>query len=434
MRADLHAAALAWYNAMGVIQMMKRMILAILALLLAAPGALAELPDSIQIVVGETYDFGEAISGAEGIASISGTALTGTAQGTGNVTSTDDSCFVVVRDPNAIAYLYGISRLTTHYQGDSFALTGTIYSRYPIYEITVRVGDAAGDEILVSQTVNSEYRYPLANIDSQVMFGLLTPGEKRFTIDINTAMGSVNVWDVTFQVVEHAWTNLTKEQVEDAAALDAFFGNESYLFPYEWIDGELNVNPAWVEENIVDFSYLYGVTFPVHHQALPNFEAAMSAIRGSIVSITYQTGETRSCPLMDLVMYNLGDGAYNPRFTAGGEFVSSHSFGTAIDINSALPVNRMSEENRQTIADAMARLSYAGEGFTGETRIYNFDYAGEPPANGAAVPDALKNCLLYEIAFEPAGFYWGYYFSEPCDPMHFTLTEIPQNPSVNLIP
>lgn len=126
-----------------------------------------------------------------------------------------------------------------------------------------------GDEILVSQTVNSEYRYPLANIDSQVMFGLLTPGEKRFTIDINTAMGSVNVWDVTFQVVEHAWTNLTKEQVEDAAALDAFFGNESYLFPYEWIDGELNVNPAWVEENIVDFSYLYGVTFPVHRQALP---------------------------------------------------------------------------------------------------------------------------------------------------------------------
>lgn len=144
MRADLRAAALAWYNAMGVIQMMKRMILAILALLLAAPGALAELPDSIQIVVGETYDFGEAISGAEGIASISGTALTGTAQGTGNVTSADDSCFVVVRDPNAIAYLYGISRLTTHYQGDSFALTGTIYSRYPIYEITVRVGDAAG--------------------------------------------------------------------------------------------------------------------------------------------------------------------------------------------------------------------------------------------------------------------------------------------------
>ena len=38
MRADLRAAALAWYNAMGVIQMMKRMILAILALLLAAPG------------------------------------------------------------------------------------------------------------------------------------------------------------------------------------------------------------------------------------------------------------------------------------------------------------------------------------------------------------------------------------------------------------
>ena len=34
--------------------MMKRMILAVLALLLAAPAALAELPDSIQIVVGET--------------------------------------------------------------------------------------------------------------------------------------------------------------------------------------------------------------------------------------------------------------------------------------------------------------------------------------------------------------------------------------------
>lgn len=66
---------------------------------------------------------------------------------------------------------------TTHYQGDSFALTGTIYSRYPIYEITVRVGDAAGDEILVSQTVNSEYRYPLANIDSQVMFACSRPAK-----------------------------------------------------------------------------------------------------------------------------------------------------------------------------------------------------------------------------------------------------------------
>ena len=105
--------------------MMKRMILAVLALLLAAPGALAELPDSIQIVVGETYDFGEAISGAEGIASISGTALTGTAQGIGNVTSADDSCFVVVRDPNAIAYLYGISRLEI-FIGDA-VLVGNIF-------------------------------------------------------------------------------------------------------------------------------------------------------------------------------------------------------------------------------------------------------------------------------------------------------------------
>ena len=195
------------------------MILAVLALLLAAPAALAELPDSIQIVVGETYDFGVPVSGAEDIASISGTALTGVAQGTGNVTSGEDLCFVVVRDPNAIAYLYGISRLTTHYQGDSFALTGSIYSRYPIYEVTVRVSDAAGDEIFVTQEVNSQYRYPLSNIDAQVAFGLLTPGEKRMTIDINTAMGSVNVWDVSFQVVEHAWINLTKEQVEDAACL-----------------------------------------------------------------------------------------------------------------------------------------------------------------------------------------------------------------------
>ena len=414
--------------------MMKRMILAVLALLLAAPAALAELPDSIQIVVGETYDFGVPVSGAEDIASISGTALTGVAQGTGNVTSGEDLCFVVVRDPNAIAYLYGISRLTTHYQGDSFALTGSIYSRYPIYEVTVRVSDAAGDEIFVTQEVNSQYRYPLSNIDAQVAFGLLTPGEKRMTIDINTAMGRVNVWDVSFQVVEHAWINLTKEQVEDAAALDAFFGDESYLFPYEAVEGELLVNPAWVEENIVDLSYLYGVTFPVHRRALSHFEAAMSAIRGSIVSITYANGETRSCPLVDLVMYNLGDGAYNPRFTSGGQNVSAHSFGTAIDVNSALPVNRMSEENRQIIAGAMSRLTYTGEGFRGESRIYNFDYAGEPPANGAAVPDELKNCLLYEIAFEPAGFYWGYYFSDPCDPMHFTLTEIPQNPSVNLIP
>lgn len=396
---------------------------------LLAPGALADLPESIQIVVGETYDFGEPVSGAENIVSIEGNVLTGRAQGTGVVTGAEDSCFVVVRDPNAAAYLYGISRLTRHYVGDSFALTGTIYSRYPIYEVTVRVGD----EILVTESVNSQYRYSLSNIDAKVMFGLLTAGEKRFTIDVNTAIGSVNVWDVTFEVVEHAWTQLTKEQVSDSDALDSFFGDDSYLFSYEMTDDGFLVNPDWTAQNIVELQYFYGVTFPVHQRALERFEAALSAIRSSIVSITYQNGETRSCPLMDLVMYNLGDGAYNPRFTSGGQYVSSHSFGTAIDINSALPVNRMSEANRQAIADAMARLTYAGDGFTGETRIYNFDYAGAPPATGA-VPDELKNCLLYEIAFQPAGFYWGYYFSDPCDPMHFTLTEIPENPGMDIVP
>jgi len=391
------------------------------------PSAMA-LPESIQIVIGETYDFGEEVTGGGEIVSLEGSVLTGKKQGTGVVESGDEKCFVVVRDQNARVFLYGISRLMTLYAGESFALTGTIYSRDPIHTVTVKVGD----EIFVTEPADGAFRYSMSKIDAKVKFGSLTPGIKRMTIDVETDAGVTNVWDVTFVVKERIWQRAENSMIYEPEPVAAFFGDDSYLFDYTMEDGNIIVDPEWVRENIVSLHFFYGMSYSVNKKALPNFEVALGTILNSQVEMQYADGEVRRCDLADLVMCAMGDGTYNARFTSGGENLSSHSFGTAIDINSALPVNRMKEENRAIIADAMAKLTYLGDGFIGNTALYRFSYDGKAPETGA-VPDELKNCLLYEIAFAPAGFNWGYYFSEPCDPMHFTLTEIPANERVVIV-
>ena len=112
------------------------------------------------------------------------------------------------------------------------------------------------------------------------------------------------------------------------------------------------------------------------------------------------------------------------RFVSSRKYVSHHSLGTVVDLNTNLSVNSQRNKNKYLIYDAVANhLTYNGIQ-TGEdgVRYYDFTYDGSYRGAPEDMPPAIVNYLLYELAFYRAGFRWGFYF-DTADPMHYTLTE-----------
>ena len=117
--------------------------------------------------------------------------------------------------------------------------------------------------------------------------------------------------------------------------------------------------------------------------------------------------------------------AYVPRFQSGGSYISHHSFGTAIDINDNLTVNRNQIWNHEVIGeDVQNHLTYQGIRISEKgIPYYSFIYDGTCTDMLKRVPHTIVNYLLYELAFYRAGFSWGFYYETACDAMHFMLTE-----------
>lgn len=140
--------------------------------------------------------------------------------------------------------------------------------------------------------------------------------------------------------------------------------------------GRIEIDPRWVEENIVTVT-LPGLnqTVQVNKAARDKFIQAFTYIKNGSATLN-----GKRVPLLSLIKSM--DGTFVPRHVNwnASNGLSNHSWGIAIDIN-------------------------AGDHF----RYVNPDSEPDDP-----------NLILWEKAFKPAGFSWGNSYS---DSMHFELTD-----------
>ena len=132
--------------------------------------------------------------------------------------------------------------------------------------------------------------------------------------------------------------------------------------------------------------------------------------------------DTGAVRLADIMTFN---GLMVQRYVTSLEYISHHSFGTAIDVNAKSPSCRNVLANRDTIyREVTGNLTYNGIKTVGGKRCYDFTYTGHAASGPKNVPEPLLNYLLYELAFFRAGFSWGLYYPHTCDGMHFSLSEL----------
>ncbi len=135
----------------------------------------------------------------------------------------------------------------------------------------------------------------------------------------------------------------------------------------------IQIDPAWVEANIVDVSFPETGPFRCHRAVVPYLRSAMA--------------ELRMAGLSDQIVFEdfqAAGGCYVPRLMRGGDkgfALSRHAWGTAIDVNPS--TNRYGDE--------------------------------------VTLPDA------FGAVFRRWGFAWGAGWTVP-DPMHFEWKEVPQDP------
>lgn len=265
--------------------------------------------------------------------------------------------------------------------------------------------------------------------------GLINPAGYRAGIQTLTLAAttlhhpdSVELLHVTYEVVFDRWLKLRQDCFSDnySKVVD-FFGEDTsnYLFTYKWRGGgsrKIVIDDDWRTNNLVTDEW-----GRVHKKAVPYFEKARSYMKTSYFRVhgTDLRGKERDSnvlPLTDLFMKN--DGTCITRFTQSQKYISHHTLGTVIDVNTNLSVNSQWVRNKPIIYNAVKNhLIYNGIK-TAENGIRYYDYTFDGDYKNAVkdVPPACVNYLLYELAFYRAGFRWGFYF-DTSDAMHFTLTE-----------
>jgi len=146
-------------------------------------------------------------------------------------------------------------------------------------------------------------------------------------------------------------------------------------FRYRDLDGgRIEIDPKWVEENIV-YVKLPGInrTVPVHRLAKDRFMKAFSTIANGTATVN-----GRKVALLSLI--KSFDGTWVPRYINwnANQGLSNHSWGIAVDINASTHYRYVNPKKE-------------------------FD---DP------------NLILWQTAFQPAGFKWGNSYS---DAMHYEL-------------
>lgn len=236
----------------------------------------------------------------------------------------------------------------------------------------------------------------------------------------------VELLRVTYNVTAEPWLQLRQDNFSDnySYVVD-FFGNDTskYIFKYKWRSGSRKIilDPQWRDKNLIEDEW-----GRIHKDAVPYFNKARFYLKSTYFRVhgTDLRGKNRDSGVLllnDLVFKN--SGTCIARFTQSQKYVSHHSLGTVVDLNTNLSVNSQWIRNKPIIYDAVKNhLIYNGIKKSNDIIYHDFSFNGDYKNSIKEIPPSCVNYLLYELAFYRAGFKWGFYF-DTSDAMHFTLTE-----------
>ncbi|MDA8235000.1 MAG: peptidoglycan-binding protein [Clostridia bacterium] len=180
---------------------------------------------------------------------------------------------------------------------------------------------------------------------------------------------------------------------------------------------DVEIDKKWVQLYIVPLDVpvplrkKLGKNIDVHRQSIKNWEKVFELLQKE-----YKPGKTYA----DLIVTQ--DGTYVTRYIRGQrKNLSNHSFGTAIDINALIKeeVNYKVIDNtgNEKIIVKKIDINNLKHKYTEKQgRKVKTDYNIDLSIN-----KHLKNYILYENVFKPAGFGWGMNYSERADGMHFEV-------------
>ncbi|MDO4571930.1 MAG: M15 family metallopeptidase [Clostridia bacterium] len=269
-----------------------------------------------------------------------------------------------------------------------------------------------------------------SSINEALDFGDCAAG--RWTLSISAATvdhpEGVPLYSASFKIVkvkEHMLNQNVFDDNWDEAL--AFFGGDTSQFLFAYFANSANsefisTDTEWRESHLVK-SNLHGAR--VHVMALEHFNLAAEYLESSYIKVYSPKYENPRLIQLDKLVGNAG--SYVPRFQKNQEYVSHHTLGTAVDVNSKMYPNTNVITNHELIGtDVREHLRYDGimtDEDSGQ-QYYQFTYTGSYRAYTDRVPNTIINDLLYELAFYRAGFSWGYYYETACDAMHFMLSEL----------
>ena len=329
-------------------------------------------------------------------------------------------------------------------KGRPFWIDGTVTSGAPLIRVSGIIINSKGkvvlqadqtfpesENVLEYRLLDKTFSKSIDCVAENITFQSLALGSYVLQIQAEDALGNdLILAEAPFTVSHDYWLTLQPNNLRGnyTTAL-AFFGSpERFLFRYKVQNGStlITVDREWRKQYNAEAVCVNGKAWRCHIDAVPYFEKAGEYINSSFVHISgtmsgknFDTGAVR---LADLVTFN---GTIVRRFTNSNQFISHHSFGTAVDINAYYPSHRDVLKNRDIIyREVTENLTYNGIVEIAGQRCYDFTYNGNARVGLCGVPEPIMNYLLYELGFYRAGFSWGVYYPHTSDAMHFTLSEL----------
>lgn len=326
----------------------------------------------------------------------------------------------------------------------NYNLHGFVTSDSPITNITIRIGHSephgsvypliaeinfTPEEKVTCWDISKRPRDERKGLNDLVNPCGLRTGTQTFTMTATSIAQpeAVELIHVKYDVVLDGWLQLRKDNFSDNYSYaEDFFGKNTskYLFKYKWRGGgsrKIILDPAWRSANLIEDEW-----GRIHKDAVPYFDQVRSYLKSTYfrvhgTDLKDKQHDSGVLLLNELVFKN--SGTCIARFTQSQKYVSHHSLGTVVDLNTNLSVNSQWLRNKPIIYDAVKHhLVYNGIKEDGGIRYHDFTFTGDYKSSILDIPSSCVNYLLYELAFYRAGFKWGFYF-DTSDAMHFTLTE-----------
>ena len=327
------------------------------------------------------------------------------------------------------------------HKGRFFWIDGTVTASRPLLSVRAQIVNGQGktvqegtktfdpaEDVREYRLLDVTFSKDIDCVSEALQFQSLPVGGYTLRILATEEGGAEQVLaESAFTVNNDAWIQLQPNNLRAnyTTALQFFGSPERFLFRFKVKSGSvrIDVDPQWLKTYQAEATCLNGKKWTCHVDAVPYFEQACRYMETTYIHIAGKNFDTGALPL-SAVMAKM-DGTMVKRFVGNGEFLSHHSFGTAVDINAHYSSHKNRLENREIIYNEVKNnLTYNGIVTIKDKQCYDFTYTGSARREVRNVPEPLMNYLLYELAFYRAGFSWGVYYPHTSDAMHFTLTEL----------